>query len=126
MARPKKPRSELRFPLVVEVPADFEGAPADLLRGIHPDLDAFLDLGERFAQQNRDYGLDPAETVVTDDSPGFFLDHGAVLLADGNLNTVLHAHEAEREGGNRKPLNVCYDSKGYYLFVLHDIPADAA
>ena len=126
MARPKKPASELRFPLVVEVPADFEGAPADLLRGIHPDLDAFLDLGELFARQNRDYGVDPADTVVTDDSPRFFLDHGAVLLAGGTLYAILHAHQAERERGSRKPLNVCYDSKGYYLFVLHDIPADAA
>jgi hypothetical protein len=126
MARPKKPKSQLRFPLVVDVPADFDGTPADLLRGIHPDLDAFLNLGERFARQNLDYGADAADTVVTDDSPRFFLGHGATLLADGDLDTVLRAHQAVREGGNRNPLNVCYDSKGYYLFALHHTPVDAA
>lgn len=110
------PNEANEFPMGMKVSDGFEME--DFLRALGDDgLNDFLDVLTLFQDQNEQHGCDRPETILTDDSPNYFREHGGTSLAFGSLETVLQAHNDLRQSGNHRPVNVCYDEEGqFYLF----------
>ena len=103
------------FPMM-EVPDD--AGIEDILRGLGDDgLDDFLDLLTMLRDQNKRHGCERLETELTENDQHYFHQHGGVLLAFGDLETVFKAHDDLRKSGNHRSASVTYDQDGqFYLF----------
>lgn len=104
------------FPMMMEVPDD--ARIEDVLRGLANDgLDDFLDLLTMLRDQNKRHGCERLETELTENDQHYFHQHGGVLLAFGDPETVFQAHDDLRKAGNHRPASVTYDQDGqFYLF----------
>ncbi|EQD24326.1 MAG: hypothetical protein D084_Lepto4C00482G0003 [Leptospirillum sp. Group IV 'UBA BS'] len=84
--------------------------------GLGEHFDDFLDLVGIFAMLDKKHGGKEGDSIVTDDSPKYFLNKGAILLFSGDLGQVVENFTNIRTSGNHDLINICYEGEKYYLF----------
>ena len=84
--------------------------------GLGESFNDFLDLVELFSKLDVKHGGERGDSIVTDDSPKYFLNEGAPLLFSGDLEQLVKCFINIRTSGNHDLINICYDKEKFYLF----------